>query len=122
MTISRPDNLETFYLVLLLPGPAYDGWPTASPEQLRVMQAHVGFVMASQSGSGPMIAGGPVAPPSAEDAPRPVGVSILRADSLEDAEEFAGSDPGVVAGRFRVVVYPWMVPAGRLPSGPRETA
>jgi hypothetical protein len=42
---------------------------------------------------------------------------VLRSKTQEEAEAVATADPGVVAGRFRVVVYRWLVPKGRLPEG-----
>ena len=114
--LPRPDELATYYLALLYPGPSYDGWPPASPEQAAVVQAHASHVWHIQQPGGPAVAGGPVmaGPTGPGDPPPPLGLVVLQAASSADAEQIAAADPGVVAGRFRVVVYPWLVPEGRL--------
>src|SRR5271165_1249785 len=45
------------------------------------------------------------------------GLSILNV-APEEALRLKGQDPAVQAGRFRVVVMPWMVPAGAMTFAP----
>lgn len=43
-----------------------------------------------------------------------IGMTMLRADSLDEAERLAQADPAVAA-EYSAVVREWYVPAGRLP-------
>ncbi len=115
--LPRFEDLSTYFLAFLYPGPAYDGFPPKTPEQAAIQQAHMAYVWRIQQPGGPAIAGGPVVSEgvaAGSEAP-PVGMSILRCKSQAEAERVAASDPGVAAGRFRAIVYRWLVPAGRLP-------
>jgi hypothetical protein len=112
--VPRAEDLSQFYLSFLYPGPSYDGSPPQTPETTAIQRAHVGYIWRSQQPGGPALAGGPVfplAPGASGDVP-PLGMMILRGGSQEEAERVAAADPGVVAGRFRVVVYRWLVPKG----------
>ena len=117
LTISIPENLSTYYAVLLYPGPAYDGFPPASAEQGAVLQAHAAHVFEVQRPGGPAVAGGPLLqlPGKERDAAAPLGMLIYRANSASEAERLAEQDPGVKAGRFRYTVHSWLVPQGQLP-------
>ncbi|HEX6348331.1 MAG TPA: YciI family protein [Candidatus Dormibacteraeota bacterium] len=64
--------------------------------------------------AGHLLAAGPVlGPPDRELR----GFSILRVDP-DRARELKVQDPAVRAGRFRVEVYPWMLPAGLMSFSP----
>lgn len=45
------------------------------------------------------------------------GLSILKADA-EETRRLKEADPAVQAGRFDVIVMPWMVPAGAMHFAP----
>ena len=110
----RPEDLETLYVAFLYPGAAYSDALSDSEEHRVLLQTHVAHVWNSQHGDGPAVAGGPLLPHSAElDLPK--GMSILRAESLAEAQHLAAIDPAVVTGHFRVVVVPWLVAPGRFP-------
>jgi hypothetical protein len=117
VTLRIPENLATYYAVLLFPGPAYDGFPPASAEQGAVLQAHAAHVFEVQKPGGPAVAGGPLLrlPGQAPDPEAPLGMLIYRVGSAEEAERLAQQDPGVRAGRFRYTLHSWLVPQGQLP-------
>jgi uncharacterized protein YciI len=43
------------------------------------------------------------------------GVFIFKVDSLSEAQALTDTDPAVIAGRLRIVLYQWSVPKGMLP-------
>ena len=110
----RPEDLETFYLALLYPGPAYSQADPDSAEHRQLILTHVAHVWSSQHGDGPAVAGGPVLPDE-DELDLPKGMTILRAASLAQARQLAAIDPAVVTGHFRVVVVPWLIAPGRFP-------
>ncbi|HEX5574940.1 MAG TPA: YciI family protein [Gemmatimonadales bacterium] len=109
----RPEDLETVYVAFLYPGASYGEAKPNSEEHRVLLQTHAAHVWNSQHGDGPAVAGGPLLSESAEGLPK--GMSILRAESLAEAQHLAAIDPAVVTGHFRVVVVPWLVAPGRLP-------
>ncbi len=44
-----------------------------------------------------------------------VGMTLLRASSMEEALTWANDDPAVRAGRLQVFIREWRIPADRLP-------
>lgn len=78
-----------------------------SEEADRLQDAHMTY-LAELHEAGVLLAAGPVS--GAVDR-RLRGLNILSVDA-EEAIRVTSSDPAVVAGRFRVEVHPWMVPAG----------
>jgi uncharacterized protein YciI len=118
-SISIPDaeDLTTWYVVLLYPGPKYAGW-TSRPKLFPVAQAHVAHLMQAQQPGGPALAAGPILPlpGEARDESAPVGLALIRGESLAEAERMVETDPGVRAGLFRPVVCRWLVPPGHLPA------
>src|SRR3982750_1617742 len=103
----RPEDLETFYVSFLYPGPKYDGAEPDSDEHRKLIQTHVAYVWNSQHGDGPAVAGGPLVAESA-GTQIPRGMSILRAESLAEARHLAAMDPAVVTGHFQAGVVPWL--------------
>lgn len=105
--LALPTDWETYYVALLRPGTD----ATHSEEQLReIMNAHIQYQLRLQKSGKAVVAGG-FAPDTTSNL---VGITLLRADSQEEAEEWAQADPAVKAGRFAVDVRTWYVPAGRL--------
>ena len=43
------------------------------------------------------------------------GVFIFKLDSLSEAQALTDTDPAVIAGRLKIVLYRWSVPKGMLP-------
>lgn len=43
------------------------------------------------------------------------GVFIFKVDSLSEAQALTDTDPAVIAGRLKIVLYQWSVPKGMLP-------
>ena len=43
------------------------------------------------------------------------GVFIFKVDSMSEAQALTDTDPAVIAGRLKVVLYHWSVPKGMLP-------
>ncbi len=110
--LPRPEDLEKIYVVLLLLGPAYLG-PPQTPAEQALMQSHIRFVLNLQQ-RGQAVAAGPILPGG--EPGDLVGMTLLRAASIEKAIAITSADPGVQAGRFRIVVREWVIPPGQLPT------
>lgn len=79
--------------------------PELEPDAAAALQnAHMAY-LADLHDRGYLLAAGPL------DDGFYRGLSILRVGA-DEALRLKEQDPAVVAGRFRVVVLPWMVPAG----------
>ena len=82
--------------------------PTLADEQAAELQdAHMAH-LADLHDAGHLLAAGPVQGAADRELR---GFCILRVDP-ERARELNEQDPAVRAGRFRIEVYPWMLPAG----------
>lgn len=104
-----PTEWSTYYVVLLKEGPTRP--EDLARDSLRaLMNSHIQYQLRLLQ-SGQALAGGGFRW-GLEDV---LGMTILRADSLEEAQRLAEADPAVAAGRFAAVVYEWYVPAGTLP-------
>lgn len=98
--------------------------PQLSEEQEAVLQdAHMAH-LADLHEAGHLLAAGPVLGPPERELR---GFSILNVDP-ERALELKQQDPAVRAGKYRIEVYPWILPAGlitfshgRLPRSMAET-
>jgi uncharacterized protein len=88
--------------------------PQLSDEDAAALQdAHLAH-LAELHEQGYLLAAGPLlSGPSGEFR----GLSILNVDA-DRARELAEADPGVRAGRFSVLVLPWMVPSGAMSFSP----
>ena len=97
---------SVFFVIEHSPGPAWaDG--VAYREQPGI-GSHLEF-MRSLHDRGLLVLGGPLL----DDADGAhVGMAIVRAASLEDAEALAGADASVQAGLLRYRVRPWMAAMG----------
>ena len=92
-------------LVLRDDAPDLDGAEAAA-----LQDAHMAH-LADLHGAGHLLAAGPLL----DDRFR--GLSILNLD-VERARALKEADPAVQAGRFAVIVMPWMVPAGAMSFAP----
>jgi uncharacterized protein YciI len=93
------DHFTVALLVMRDDAPELDDAAAAA-----LQNAHMAH-LAGLHDSGALVAAGPLR----HDRFR--GLSILRVDA-DEARRLTEADPAVVAGRFRVVVTPWLVPAG----------
>jgi uncharacterized protein len=97
-------DFDRFTIVLLIEP---DDPPELTPEQDAALQdAHLAH-LSDLHDAGKLLAAGPL-----RDSDRHYrGLSILFADT-DEARSLKEADPAVQAGLFRLVVMPWMVPAG----------
>jgi uncharacterized protein len=87
--------------------------PELSGEEAAALQdAHMAF-LAGLHAAGQLLAAGPLLDP---DSPYR-GLSLLNV-GVAEARALQERDPAVQAGRFRLVVLPWMVPAGAVSFAP----
>lgn len=99
------DRLTAALLVLR------DDAPVLDPAEAAALQnAHMSH-LAELHEAGHLLAAGPLL----DDRFR--GLSILNVDA-EEARRLKEADPAVQAGRFDVIVMPWMVPAGAMSFAP----
>ncbi|RUO34802.1 YciI family protein [Aliidiomarina soli] len=103
-----PTNWDTFYAVVVKQGPNHADDTDPAVTQA-IMHQHIQYQLGLQHSGTAVAAGG-----FADASDGISGLTLLRAESLEDAERIANSDPAVQAGRFSVVVKTWYVPGGRL--------
>jgi uncharacterized protein YciI len=81
--------------------------PTPDHPVQSTLQSHFQYQLRLIA-DGHTLRGGPLV--QAAEAPL-VGITLLRAASLADAEAIAGADPAVAAGLFRASVRTWTTPA-----------
>jgi uncharacterized protein len=97
-------DFDRFSIALLI---LREDAPDLAPSEAAALQdAHMSH-LADLHEAGHLLAAGPLA----DDQFR--GLSILSVGS-DEALRLKEEDPAVKAGRFRVVIMPWMVPAGAM--------
>lgn len=97
----------------------YAWFLVANPEHVRgddaheaaVTHDHIQYQLRLQV-DGLAVAGGGL---GAGGHPEIIGLTLLRAGSLESARALAAADPAVKDGRFTSLVREWWIPGGRLP-------
>lgn len=104
-----PQEWETHYVWFLVANPEHV--PGTPDEEKALTARHIQYQLHLQE-SGKAIVGGGLGPGWEKSL---IGVTILRADSLAEAQAIADADPATAAGRFQAQVREWWVPAGRLP-------
>jgi uncharacterized protein YciI len=104
-----PDAWSTHYAWFLLANPAY--CPGSKEAEAAITAAHIQYQLRLQAEGCAIAAGGLGPGPDGSI----VGLTLLRASSLEEARAMAEADPAVRAGRLRAHVRAWWVPAERLP-------
>lgn len=107
--IELPTEWSTYYVVLLKDGPV-SADELGADTLAAIMNSHIQYQLRLQE-FGDALAGGGFG----QSTDGVIGMTLLRAPSLEEAERVAGEDPAVAAGRLEPVVYEWYVPAGLLP-------
>lgn len=95
-------EFDTFIVSLLVLRDDAPVWDEATAAQMQ--DAHLDY-LANLHEQGHLMAAGPLG----HDGFR--GLSILRG-TVDEVRALKEADPAVIAGRFRVVVMPWQVPAG----------
>jgi uncharacterized protein YciI len=99
--LPMPQTWDTSYVMLLDANPAYR--PASAEARQAVLQQHLQYQLRLIA-DGRTVLGGPLA--QVPGAPL-VGMTVLRAASLEEAEAIAHTDPGVAGGLFNVSVRTW---------------
>jgi uncharacterized protein YciI len=103
------DRLTVALLVL-----REDASELSEQEQAALQDAHMAY-LAGLHEAGHLVAAGPLRDPDSYYR----GLSILTV-GVEEAQALAEADPAVKAGKFRVIVLPWMVPAGAVHFSPTK--
>ncbi len=107
MTTSRvpdiPKNMREYFLGLLKRGEQYSSERT--PERWELQCDHLAYLR-SQVEAGRYFFGGPVT-----DGGAILGVTVIQAGSVEEAEAIMAADPGVQAGLFSFDVHPVRLPS-----------
>ena len=100
------DNAFTkYYVAFLHKGPRFAASPPDSPERKANHGQHVDFID-SMMAAGRMVLFGPVL-----DAGDLRGMYVFKAESLDQAKEWANQEPSVKIGMIEMRVYPWLGPA-----------
>lgn len=110
--LALPERWDVRYVVLLERDPAWVA-PTEPGAAEALTQAHIQHTLRLQRDGVALVAGPMV--PGVDPGDRVVGMTVLRARDLAEAERIAASDPAVQAGRLKAKVREWRVPAGRTP-------
>jgi hypothetical protein len=104
-----PEAWSTHYACFLVANPAYVPGSQASEAELTA--AHIQYQLGLQE-EGHAIAAGGLGNGLEE---RIIGLTVVRAGTLDEARALADADPAVRAGRLRVWVREWWVPTKYLP-------
>jgi uncharacterized protein YciI len=103
-------HFERFTMTLLV---LRDDAPAFSPEEEDALQdAHMAH-LADLHAAGHLLAAGPLLDRTSSFR----GLSILNVEP-EEALELKQRDPAVLAGKYRIIALPWMVPAGAMSFAP----
>ena len=104
-----PEAWSTHYAWFLVANPEYAS--ASKDEESNLTAAHIQYQLRLQEDGRAIVAGGLGEGPGE----LLVGLTILRAGSLAEAQAIADADPAVKAGRLMAWVREWWVPAERLP-------
>ncbi|MDQ6637825.1 MAG: YciI family protein [Candidatus Dormibacteraeota bacterium] len=104
-------EFDSFSIGLLLLRPDAPVLDAQAEDELQ--DAHMDH-LAQLHEAGLLLAAGPLRPP---DGGPNRGLSILRLEP-QKAQEALERDPAVLAGRYSVLVLPWLVPAGAISFSP----
>ena len=102
-------DFDTFTITLLLLRPDYEAGDAEAEAALQ--DAHLNH-LAELHEAGHLLAAGPLV---GEEPYR--GLSILKVPP-DEARRLKEADPAVRAGRFSLVILPWMVPGGAISFSP----
>ena len=94
---------KTYYLGLLLRGPKFS--PEDSPERQKIQEGHMANIK-RLSDMGKLVVAGPF-----EEDGNLRGIFVFRTATMQEALDLTNTDPAVQAGRLRVELHPWDLPA-----------
>ena len=104
-------NMTIYYIFLLKKGPAWS--PDATPEIEALQEAHLANLQRLGE-MGKLVLNGPLLDSFATSG-EIRGVGVLKAASLEEAQELISTDPMVKVGRLIFELHAWMVDKNILP-------
>ncbi|GAB4571564.1 MAG: hypothetical protein Kow0077_08560 [Anaerolineae bacterium] len=104
----REESLVVYFLVLLRKGPRWT--PESTPEIEATQAAHLAY-MDRLHAEGKLLLAGPFIDSPVDDLR---GLTVLAAESHEEALALTAGDPAVQAGRLTMDVIPWATAAGQL--------
>jgi uncharacterized protein YciI len=106
-TPELPLTLSSYVFGVLVRGPQ---WTKEQTEETRkIQEGHMANINRLAE-TGKLVLAGPFV----EGGDRR-GVFIFKVDSPSDAQALTDTDPAVIAGRLKIVLYKWSVPKGILP-------
>jgi len=109
-----PKEWETVYACFL--GANLDYVAGTADQESALTMAHMQYQLRLQA-DGKAIAAGGIG--QGQGADMIIGLTIIRAVDLAEAQSLANNDPAVKAGRLQAWVREWWVPAGKLPTPPQ---
>lgn len=101
-------KMTTVYVALLKRGARAAEWDARPVDLAKLQEAHLAN-NARLVETGKLILLGPFT-----DDGYWRGIFVFKADSLEEAEALAASDPSVQAGRLAFELHPWMIEKGAI--------
>lgn len=102
-----PGKHESYYFGVLVRG---DKWTAEVTEQTKkIQEGHLANIKKLAS-TGKLVLAGPFS-----DGGDYRGIFVFKTASIEEALELTNTDPAVIAGRLKIELHPWLVPAGSLP-------
>ena len=104
--LTKYDPTVNYYLGFLKRGAKFS--PEDSPERQRIQDAHLKNIGRLHD-MGKLVAAGPFL----EDTDLR-GIFVFKTATMEEANELTNTDPAVQAGRLRIELYEWKLPAGGL--------
>ena len=109
-----PKEWETVYACFL--GANLDYVAGTADQESALTMAHMQYQLRLQA-DGKAVAAGGIG--QGQGADMIIGLTIIRAASLSEAQALANDDPAVKAGRLHAWVREWWVPAGKLSPPPQ---
>ncbi len=91
--------MNQYTVGLIYRGPSWS--PEATPEVMRLQQAHVANIERLKAGGDLLLAG-----PFGDDTDLR-GIFVFKTASIDEARALVETDPAVRAGRLRVELHPW---------------
>ncbi len=106
-TPAAPPEMVTYYIGFLKRGPKWT--PEVTDETRKIQAGHMAHMRKSHEAKALVLAG-PIA-----DNGDLRGILIYKTATIEEARQWANSDPAVLAGRLVLEIHPWLVEKGYLP-------
>ncbi|MGE5647173.1 MAG: YciI family protein [Acidobacteriota bacterium] len=103
------EPLAKYFIAFLYKGPKFAALPSESPERKANHEQHIAYI-ARMLAEGKLLTYGPIL-----DAGDLRGLYVFRAESVEQAREFANQEPSVKIGMIEMRVYPWLGPVSLFP-------